>query len=125
MLERAIPEAALDRLSSVGWNGPTKEDVALGAQTGGPRCTGTGRDELSELLRRVRDVRSSRPGLALRAVLRECDEDSAGRFRALIETGVVGPSEQLLGRLRERGIARGEARPDASPTSSSTSSRRS
>lgn len=34
VLERAILEAALEQLSTVGWNGLTMEGVAAGAQTG-------------------------------------------------------------------------------------------
>ncbi|MGQ4357068.1 helix-turn-helix domain-containing protein, partial [Streptomyces drozdowiczii] len=34
VLERAILEAALEALSTVGWNGLTMEGVAAGAQTG-------------------------------------------------------------------------------------------
>ena len=34
MLERAILDAALEQLSTVGWNGLTMEGVAAGAQTG-------------------------------------------------------------------------------------------
>ncbi|MEU3606117.1 TetR/AcrR family transcriptional regulator [Streptomyces sp. NPDC035033] len=140
VLEHAILEAALDQLSSVGWNGLTMEGVALGAQTGKaavyrrwpskedlvadalqaglPRFAeipdlGDVRDELYELCLRLRDVMVSRPGLALRAVLHECDESSAVRFRALIETGVVAPSKRLFARVLERGMTRGEVRPDA------------
>ncbi|MFD8013514.1 TetR/AcrR family transcriptional regulator [Streptomyces sp. NPDC058955] len=140
VLERAILEAALDQLSSVGWNSLTMEGVALRAQTGKaavyrrwpskedlvadalqaglPRFDeapdlGSVRDELYELCRRVRDVMTSRSGLALRTVLHECDEEAAVRFRALIETGVVGPSKQLFAHALERGIKRGEVRSDA------------
>ncbi|MFD6246243.1 TetR/AcrR family transcriptional regulator [Streptomyces roseolus] len=140
VLERAILDTALDQLSSVGWNALTMERVALGAQTGKaavyrrwpskedlvadalqaglPRFgeapdLGGFRDELYELCRRVRDVMNSRSGLALRAVLHECDEEAAVRFRALIESGVVGPSKQLFARVLERGISRGEVRADA------------
>ncbi|MFJ5711880.1 TetR-like C-terminal domain-containing protein [Streptomyces sp. NPDC093105] len=56
---------------------------------------------------------NSRPGLALRAVLHECDEEASLRFRTLIETGVVGPSKRLFAHVLERGIARGEVRADA------------
>ncbi|MFC9733520.1 TetR-like C-terminal domain-containing protein [Streptomyces roseolus] len=78
----------------------------------GPGPGGFG-GELYELCRRVRDTMNSRSGLALRAVLHECDEETAVRFRALIETGVVGPSKQLFARVLERGISRGEVRADA------------
>ncbi|MFE6224699.1 TetR/AcrR family transcriptional regulator [Streptomyces sp. NPDC057854] len=141
VLERAILEAALEQLSSVGWNGLTMEGVALGAQTGKaavyrrwpsredlvadalqaglPRFDepapdlGGFRDELYELCRRVRDAMNSRSGVAIRAVLHECDEEAAVRFRGLIQTKVVEPSKRLFSDVLERGITRGEVRPDA------------
>ncbi|WP_435851037.1 TetR/AcrR family transcriptional regulator C-terminal ligand-binding domain-containing protein [Streptomyces roseolus] len=67
----------------------------------------------AEDVARVRDVMDSRSGLALRAVLHECDEAAAVRFRALIETGVADPSERLFARVLERGITCGEVRADA------------
>ncbi len=94
MLERAILDAALAQLSGVGWNGPTVEGVGHG----------------------VRDVRNSRPGLALRGPSRvrrgsrrvPPHADRGGRLRPLERA-----PKQLLGRLLERGIARGEVCPEA------------
>ncbi|WP_435973665.1 TetR/AcrR family transcriptional regulator [Streptomyces sp. Qhu_M48] len=140
VLERAILEAALEQLGRVGWNGLTMEGVAIGAQTGkaavyrrwpskedlvadalqaglptldeAPDLGGV-REDLYELCRRVRDVMYSKPGFALRAVLHECDADSAERFHGLIVTGVVEPSARLFRDVMRRGIARGEVRADA------------
>ncbi|MER5964335.1 TetR/AcrR family transcriptional regulator [Streptomyces sp. NPDC002057] len=140
VLERAILEAALEQLGRVGWNGLTMEGVAIGAQTGkaavyrrwpskedlvadalqaglptldeAPDLGGV-REDLYGLCRRVRDVMYSKPGFALRAVLHECDADSAERFHGLILTGVVEPSARLFRDVLSRGIARGEVRADA------------
>ncbi|MFE6059685.1 TetR/AcrR family transcriptional regulator [Streptomyces sp. NPDC056431] len=140
VLERAILEAALEQLGSVGWNGLTMEGVAVGAQTGKAAVyrrwpskedlvadalqaglpaldeapdLGSVREELYELCRRVRDVMYSKPGFALRAVLHECDAEAAERFHGLIVTGVVEPSARLFRDVLRRGIARGEVRGDA------------
>ncbi|MEU7696823.1 TetR/AcrR family transcriptional regulator [Streptomyces sp. NPDC015492] len=140
VLERAILEAALEQLGSVGWNGLTMEGVAVGAQTGKAAVyrrwpskedlvadalqaglpaldeapdLGDVREELYELCRRVRDVMYSKPGFALRAVLHECDAEAAERFHGLIVTGVVEPSARLFREVLRRGIARGEVRADA------------
>ncbi|MEU7294450.1 TetR/AcrR family transcriptional regulator [Streptomyces exfoliatus] len=140
VLEKAILEATLDQLGSVGWNGLTMEGVAVGAQTGKAAVyrrwpskedlvadalqaglpaldeapdLGKVREDLYELCRRVRDVMYSKPGFALRAVLHECDAESAERFHDLIVTGVVEPSARLFSEVLQRGIARGEVRADA------------
>ncbi|MFJ5080057.1 TetR/AcrR family transcriptional regulator [Streptomyces sp. NPDC088553] len=140
VLERAILEATLEQLGSVGWNGLTMEGVAVGAQTGKAAVyrrwpskedlvadalqaglpaldeapdLGSVREELYELCRRVRDVMYSKPGVALRAVLHECDAEEAERFHGLIVTGVVEPSARLFRHVLRRGIARGDVRADA------------
>ncbi|MER5309514.1 TetR/AcrR family transcriptional regulator [Streptomyces sp. NPDC002773] len=140
VLERAILEATLDQLGSVGWNGLTMEGVAVGAQTGkaavyrrwpskedlvadalraglpalgeAPDLGGV-RDDLYELCRRVRDVMYSKPGFALRAVLHECDAEAAEKFHGVIVAGVVEPSARLFRAVLVRGITRGEVRADA------------
>ncbi|MFC8078308.1 TetR/AcrR family transcriptional regulator [Streptomyces sp. NPDC057307] len=140
VLERAILDAALEQLSTVGWNGLTMEGVAAEAQTGkaavyrrwpskedlvadalaaglpslddAPDLGGV-RDDLYALTRLVRDAMYSRPGWALRAVLHECDKSSSGRFQALIMSGVIEPSANLFGEVVHRGIRRGDVRPDA------------
>lgn len=140
VLERAILDAALEQLSTVGWNGLTMEGVAAEAQTGkaavyrrwpskedlvadalaaglpslddAPDHGGI-RSDLYELTRLVRDAMYSRPGWALRAVLHECDKASSERFHALIMTGVIQPSANLFGEVVHRGIRRGDVRPDA------------
>ncbi|MGW7385427.1 TetR/AcrR family transcriptional regulator [Streptomyces sp. NPDC054794] len=140
VLERAILDAALEQLSTVGWKGLTMEGVAAGAQTGKaavyrrwpskedlvadalqaglPRLEeapdlGTVREDLLELCRQVRRAMFSRPGFALRAVIHECDPMQAERFHGVIFEGVVEPTIKLLREVITRGIDRGEVRSDA------------
>ncbi|GGZ36554.1 TetR/AcrR family transcriptional regulator [Streptomyces poonensis] len=140
VLEHAILEAALDQLSTVGWNGLTMEGVAAGAQTGKaavyrrwpskedlvadalqaglPRFDenldlGSVREDLLELCRRAREAMYSRSGSALRSVIHECDTAQVERFHRVIVDGVVEPTVELLRKLISRGIERGEVRPGA------------
>ncbi|MFF3334367.1 TetR/AcrR family transcriptional regulator [Streptomyces sp. NPDC002888] len=140
VLERAILDAALEQLSTVGWNGLTMEGVAAGAQTGKaavyrrwpskedlvadaleaglPRLDaapdlGGVRADLLELCRQARDAMFSRPGFALRSVIHECDPRQAERFHNVIFGGVVEPTIRLLREVISRGIQRGEVRSDA------------
>ncbi|MER5343578.1 TetR/AcrR family transcriptional regulator [Streptomyces mirabilis] len=140
VLERAILDAALEQLSTVGWNGLTMEGVAARAQTGKaavyrrwpskedlvadalkaglPSLTevpdlGSVRDDLLELCRQVREAMYSQPGFALRSVLHECDVAQAERFQGLIVGGVIEPTKHLLREIVHRGIEREEVRPDA------------
>ncbi|WP_329390543.1 TetR/AcrR family transcriptional regulator [Streptomyces sp. NBC_01351] len=139
-LERAILDAALEQLSTVGWNALTMEGVAAGAQTGKAalyrRWTskadlvadvlrsglppigevpdlGSIREDLFFLCVRMRDVMGSRAGLALRSVLHECDHAHAGRFHGVITSGLHAPAQQLIRELLRRGIERGDVRADA------------
>lgn len=141
VLERAILDAALEQLSTVGWNALTMEGVAAGAQTGKaavyrrwsskedlvadalqaglPRLEeapdlGNVREDLLALCTRARDAMFSRPGFALRAVIHECDTVQAERFHGVIFEGVVEPTIRMLGEAINRGIERGEVRSDAS-----------
>ncbi|MFF7391346.1 TetR/AcrR family transcriptional regulator [Streptomyces scabiei] len=140
VLERAILDAALEQLSTVGWSGLTMEGVAAGAQTGKaavyrrwpskedlvadalqaglPRFEeapdlGNVREDLLALCRQAREAMFSRPGFALRSVIHECDTTQAERFHGVIIEGVVEPTVKLLREVVERGIRRGEVRPDA------------
>ncbi|GHJ40607.1 TetR/AcrR family transcriptional regulator [Streptomyces sp. TS71-3] len=140
VLERAILDAALEQLSTVGWNGLTMEGVAAGAQTGkaavyrrwpskedlvadalrsglprldSPPDLGSVREDLIALCHLVRDTMYSRPGFALRSVLHECDATTAERFHDLIVDGVIEPTVALIEEVVRRGIERGEVRPEA------------
>jgi AcrR family transcriptional regulator len=140
VLERAILEAALDQLSTVGWNGLTMEGVAAGARTGKaavyrrwpskedlvadalqaglPRMQGVPdrggvREDLLALCFQARDAMFSRPGNALRAVIHECDPQEAQRFQGVICEAVVEPMIRSLREVVTRGIERGDVRADA------------
>lgn len=140
VLERAILDAALERLSTVGWNGLTMEGVAAGAQTGKAAVYrrwsskeelvaealrsalppigdapdgGNIRDDLLQLCFRLRDAMLSTSGSALRAVIHECDADTAERFQSVILNGVITPSTTLIRQVVSRGVERGEVRPEA------------
>ncbi|MET9448358.1 TetR/AcrR family transcriptional regulator [Streptomyces cinerochromogenes] len=140
VLERAILDAALEQLSTVGWKGLTMEGVAAGAQTGKaavyrrwnskedlvadalvsglPRVEqapdlGSVREDLLALCRQVRQIMYSRPGVALRSVIHECDHMQVERFEGVIFGSVVEPTVKLLREVIERGIERGEVRSDA------------
>ncbi|QJT04586.1 TetR/AcrR family transcriptional regulator [Streptomyces asoensis] len=140
VLERAILDATLEQLGTVGWNGLTMEGVASGAQTGKaavyrrwpskealvadalraglPRLDavpdlGSVREDLMALCRDARDAMFSRPGFALRSIIHECDPIQAERFHTLIIEGVVEPTVKLLHEVVTRGIERGEVRSDA------------
>ncbi|THA57182.1 TetR/AcrR family transcriptional regulator [Streptomyces sp. A1136] len=139
-LERAILDAALEQLSTVGWNALTMEGVATAARTGKAALyrrwpskaalvaevlraglppldripdTGSIRDDLFGLCARMCEVMRSRAGVALRAVLHECDHDHADRFRGVIWNGLHEPAQAVIRTLVRRGIERGEVRPDA------------
>ncbi|MFG2992852.1 TetR/AcrR family transcriptional regulator [Streptomyces sp. NPDC048257] len=139
-LEQAILDAALERLSTVGWNALTMEGVAAGAHTGKaalyrrwpskadlvadalrtglprigdiPDC-GSIREDLYLLCARTRDVMRSRAGQALWSVLHECDHMHADRFHGVIWSGLQEPAQRLIRELVGRGIERGDVRPDA------------
>ncbi|MFF3246148.1 TetR/AcrR family transcriptional regulator [Streptomyces sp. NPDC002870] len=140
VLERAILDAALEQLSTVGWSGLTMEGVAAGAQTGKAAVYrrwpskgdlvadalqaglptldvaadhGSIREDLFQLCLRVRDAMYSRSGFALRSVLYECDIATAERFHGVIVRGVVEPSNRLIREVVRRGVTRGDVRPDA------------
>ncbi|GAB2801394.1 hypothetical protein GCM10027073_37280 [Streptomyces chlorus] len=81
------------------------------------RCRGNVRGDLLTLCLRARDAMFSRPGVALRSVIHECDSMQAERFHAVIFDGVVEPTITMLREAIERGIKRGiergEVRADA------------
>ncbi|MER6319793.1 TetR/AcrR family transcriptional regulator [Streptomyces sp. NPDC001581] len=139
-LERAILDAALEQLSTVGWNALTMEGVAAGAHTGKASLYrrwpskadlvadalrtglpqigeipdgGSIREDLRLLCVRTRDVMHSRAGQALRSVLHECDHKHADRFHGVIWSGLHEPAQRLIRELVRRGIVRGDVRPDA------------
>lgn len=140
VLERAILEAALEQLGHVGWKKLTIEGVAARAQTGkaavyrrwssktalvedalragvpplGPLPDRGGlRADLTDLCRVLRARMYSRGGLALRAVIDECDHEQAKQFLEVIMGQVVEPGKERIAELVRRGVERGDVRPDA------------
>ncbi|MER7968369.1 TetR/AcrR family transcriptional regulator [Streptomyces sp. NPDC005840] len=140
VLERAILDAALEQLSTVGWSGLTMEGVAAGAQTGKAAVyrrwpskealvadalrvglpsfedapdLGSVREDLLALCRAAREAMYSRPGFAVRSVIHECDPAEAEQFHGVIFEGIVEPTVRLLREVINRGIERGEVRSDA------------
>lgn len=140
VLERAILAAALDQLSEVGWKGLTMEGVAAGAQTGKaavyrrwstkedlvldalraglpkppePPDHGSLRADLLSFCYSMLSSMHSRSGVALRAVMHECDHRAAERIAALIEGEVLAPGKRLIRHILRNGVARGEVRADA------------
>ncbi|MEE1940903.1 TetR/AcrR family transcriptional regulator [Streptomyces sp. TRM 70361] len=139
-LERAILDAALEQLGSVGWTSLTMEGVATRARTGkaavyrrwpskgdlvadalraalpdpeGPPDRGSLREDLIELGVRLLRAMYSPGGCALRALIDECDRTEAERFIGIILGRAVEPGKRMIGEVVRRGIARGEVRPDA------------
>ncbi|MGW8331154.1 TetR/AcrR family transcriptional regulator C-terminal ligand-binding domain-containing protein [Streptomyces sp. NPDC055808] len=139
VLERAILDAALEQLSTVGWSGLTMEGVAAGAGTGKAAVYrrwpskaelvadalrsgfaglddapdhGSVREDLYQLCLRIRGTMYSRSGHALRSVLYECDGAAADGFQELILHRVIEPANRLLREVVRRGVERGDVRPD-------------
>ncbi|MDQ0789642.1 TetR/AcrR family transcriptional regulator [Streptomyces sp. B3I8] len=140
VLERAILDAALDQLSTVGWRDFTMEGVAAGAQTGKAAVyrrwsskedlvvdalraglpsfqqapnLGSVREDLIALCLRARDAMFSRSGFALRSVIHECDTVQVERLHVLICEKLLAPTTGLLREIVNRGIERGEVRASA------------
>ncbi|NGN68335.1 TetR/AcrR family transcriptional regulator [Streptomyces sp. A7024] len=140
VLEQAILDAALDQLGAVGWKGLTIEGVAARAHTGkaavyrrwpsklelvaeslksgippliDPPDSGDLRADLVSLCGWMREQMYSRSGLALRALMDECDRTEGEYFAEVILGRVVDPVKELIAAVVRRGIDRGEVRPDA------------
>ncbi|MBH5337365.1 TetR/AcrR family transcriptional regulator [Streptomyces pactum] len=140
VLERAILSAALDQLSEVGWKGLTMEGVAAGAQTGkaavyrrwstkedlvidalraglpkppDPPDHGSLRADLLSFCYSMLSSMRSRSGVAVRAVIHECDHGAAERIAELIKGEVLAPGKEIIRHIVRNGIARGEVRADA------------
>lgn len=98
---------------------PSKGDLVADALRAGlPRFEaasdrGSVREDLLVLCRRARDAMFSQSGLAVRAVVHECDATQAERFHGVIFEGGVEPTLTMPREVIERGTERGEVRPDA------------
>jgi len=137
-LERAIFDAVLRQLQTVGYAGLTMEGVAACAQTGKAAlyrrwpCKedlvvdaldhalpsladlpdhGSVRDDLLDLLRRMTTMINSPTGCALQCLLAEIDRDHP--FSGLLHERVFAPRKHTFLTVLQRGADRGEVRPDA------------
>jgi len=135
-LEQAIYQAVLDQLEAVGYAHLTMEGVAACAHTGKaalyrrwPRKedlvvdaldhampslaelpdTGSLRDDLLVLLRRMAAIANSATGCALRCLLAEVDREHP--FARLLHERVFAPRKQAFQAVLERAADRGQLRP--------------
>ena len=137
-LEQAIYQAVLDQLQSVGYARLTMEGVAACARTGKaalyrrwPRKedlvvdaldhampslaelpdTGSLREDLLALLRRMVAMVNSATGCALRCLLAEVDREHP--FSRLLHERVFAPRKHAFQAVLERAAERGQVRPGA------------
>jgi AcrR family transcriptional regulator len=137
-LERAIFDAVLRELRTVGYAGLTMEGVAAGARTGKAAlyrrwagkddlivdtldhvlpspCDlpdhGDVREDLLDLLRLMTAFLNSPTGCAMENLIADIDPD--GRFARLLHQRVKEPRKQMLLDVLRRGAERGQVRPEA------------
>src|SRR4030095_12989493 len=135
-LDRAIFDAVLDQLQTVGYVGLTMDGVATRAHTGRaalyrrwprkedlvvdalehalPSPTdlpdhGNVRDDLLDLLRRMTAIVNSPAGCALQCLMSETERDES--FARLLHERVKEPRKRMFLDLLTRGAARGPVRP--------------
>lgn len=137
-LERAIYDAVLYELQTVGYVGLTMEGIAACAHTGKAALYrrwpskedvivealehtlpslddlpdhGNVRDDLLDVLRRMTAIANSPAGCALQTLLAETDRDHP--FVRLIHERVLKPRKQMFQAVVERAAERGEVRGEA------------
>jgi AcrR family transcriptional regulator len=137
-LERAIYDAVLDQIRTVGYAGLTMEGVAAGAHTGKAAlyrrwpgkeelvvdtldhvlpspCElpdhGDVREDLLELLRLMAAFLNSPAGCALESLIADIEPD--GRFARLLHQRVKEPRKRMFLALLRRAAERGQVRPEA------------
>jgi AcrR family transcriptional regulator len=137
-LERAIYDAVLDQIRTVGYAGLTMEGVASGAHTGKAAlyrrwpgkeelvvdtldhvlpspCElpdhGDVREDLLELLRLMAAFLNSPAGCALESLIADIEPD--GRFARLLHQRVKEPRKRMFLALLRRAAERGQVRPEA------------
>ena len=137
-LERAIYDAVLYQLHTVGYIGLTMEGIATCAHTGKaalyrrwpakdhlvidalehalPPLTelpdhGNVRDDLLDVLRRIAAIVNSPVGSALKCLLAETDKDHP--FVHLVHERILRPRKEMFQRVAERAAERGEVRCEA------------
>jgi AcrR family transcriptional regulator len=137
-LERAIYDAVLYQLQTVGYVGLTMEGIAACAHTGKAALYrrwpskedvivealehtlpslndlpdhGNVRDDLLDVLRRMTAIANSTAGCALQTLLAETDRDHP--FVRLVHERVLKPRKQMFQAVVERAAERGEVRGQA------------
>jgi AcrR family transcriptional regulator len=135
-LERAIYDAVLHQLVTVGYPSLTMEGIAGCAQTGKAALYrrwgskedlvvealennlpslaelpdhGSLRDDVLDVLRRITAIMNSPAGCALRCLLTESDKEHP--FVKLVHERLLLPRKRMFRALLERAVERGEARP--------------
>jgi AcrR family transcriptional regulator len=136
-LERAIYDAVLHELITVGYPSLTMEGIAGCAQTGKAALYrrwaskddlvvdaletnlpslaelpdhGNLRDDMLDVLRRLTAIMNSPAGCALRCLLTESDKDHP--FVKLVHERVLLPRKKVFHGVLERAVERGQARPE-------------
>ncbi len=136
-LEQAIFHAVLEQMNVVGFSGLTMEGVAACARTGkaalyrrwpckedlvvdalndvlpsfdDPPDTGSVRDDVAEVLRRMVRIINSRAGCALLGLFTELDK--AHPFVKTVHARVLSPRKVMMCDILERAVRRGEIRAD-------------
>jgi AcrR family transcriptional regulator len=136
-LERAIYDAVLRQLVTVGYPSLTMEGIAGCAQTGKAALYrrwgskddlvvdaleaslpslaelpdhGNLRDDMLDVLRRLAAIMNSPVGCALRCLMTESDKDHP--FVKLVHERVLLPRKKMFQGVLERAVERGQARPE-------------
>jgi AcrR family transcriptional regulator len=137
-LEAAIYQAVLQQMSTVGFTAMTMEGVAACAHTGKaalyrrwpckedlvadtldnvlpsydlPPDTGSARDDIAEVFRRMATTMASPAGCAMLSLFGELDPDH--EFIRVLHSRVLAPRKAMMLEILRRGAARGDVRPDA------------
>jgi AcrR family transcriptional regulator len=137
-LEEAIYQAVLQQMSTVGFTAMTMEGVAACAHTGKaalyrrwqskedlvadtldnvlpsydlPPDTGSARDDIAEVFRRMATTMASPAGCAMLSLFGELDPDH--EFIQVLHSQVLAPRKAMMLEILRRGAARGDVRPDA------------
>lgn len=137
-LEQAIFDAVLRLMNTVGFSGLTMEGVAACAHTGkaalyrrwprkedlvvdalnhllpsftGPPDTGSVREDIAEMFRRMLAMINGDAGCAILGLVGELDRDH--EFIKAVHERVIAPRKVMMISILERAAARGEIRPEA------------
>ncbi|GAA2281232.1 TetR/AcrR family transcriptional regulator [Streptomyces atrovirens] len=140
VLEKAILDATIEQLRTVGYVGLTMEGVAAEAGTGKAalyrrwanrdelvtaalaavlpdptaiELSGDVRDDLLGLLRCVRDAIALTHGTVFQIVRSEAAEAAGGMMHAVVGERIMDPSQELILEVLRKGVREGTLRPGA------------